>query len=359
MRFGFTYDLRDDYLAEGYGAEETAEFDRPDTIDGIAGALAELGHEVVRVGHIRDLVARLAAGERWDMVFNIAEGLIGPGREAQVPALLDAWRIPYTFSGPVELALTLDKALTKLVVREAGIPTPAFAVVRGPEDVARVRLPWPLFCKPVAEGTGKGIGPDSRVESLAELEQVCRRLLAAHDSPAGLAAGKPRLRRGPEEEFLPDSGTDSRRVAPVLVETFLPGREFTVGITGTGPSARVLGVMEVVFTDQAGTDIYGYAIKQDYVGRVEYRLAEDAVARRAGETALAGYCALGCRDAGRVDLRCDAAGEPCFLEVNALPGLNPVHSDLPIMCRLRGIGFRELIGMIVDSALARWGREGG
>jgi len=326
MRVGFTYDLRDDYLAEGHGAEETAEFDRPDTIDGIASALAELGHEVVRIGHCRNLVGRLAAGERWDLVFNIAEGMHGFGRESQVPALLDVYRIPYTFSGPMVLALTLHKALTKRVVRDAGLATPDFIQVRREDDLARVNLSFPLFAKPVAEGTGKGISPDSRVTDPAALRAVCLGLLARHDQP-------------------------------VLVETFMPGREFTVGVVGNGPGARALAVMEVEFTDRAGIDIYGYGIKQDYEGRVEYRLVDDAPARRAAATALAAYRVLGCRDAARVDLRCDAAGEPNFLEVNALAGLNPVHSDLPIMCRLKGIGFRELVGMILDSALTRLGRE--
>jgi D-alanine-D-alanine ligase len=326
MKVGFTYDLRDDYLAAGYGAEETAEFDRPVTIAGIADALGALGHDVVRIGSLPGLVGRLAAGERWDLVFNIAEGMAGFGREVQVPALLDAYGIPYTFSGPMVLSLTLHKALTKLVVREAGLPTPDFAVVHRPEEAAQVRLRYPLFAKPVAEGTGKGIGPDSRVGDPAELAAICRRLLDRYDQP-------------------------------VLVETFLPGREFTVGIVGTGTAARGLGVMEVVFTDRAGTDIYGYGIKQDYEGRVEYRLADDGPARQAGEVALAAWRALGCRDAGRIDLRCDPAGNPAFLEVNALPGLNPVDSDLPIMCRLGGTGFGELIRDIVASARARSGRE--
>ena len=321
-----TYDLREDYLAEGYSAEATAEFDRPDTIDGIDNALRALGHDIVRIGHCRNLVRRLAAGERWDLVFNIAEGVSGFGREAQVPALLDVYRIPYTFSGPVVLSLTLHKALTKRVVRDAGIPTPDFCQVRRPADIEEVDLPFPLFCKPVAEGTGKGISPDSRVEDRDALRRECLRLLEAHDQP-------------------------------VLVETFMPGREFTVGITGTGPAARVLGVMEVAFTSRAGTDIYGYGIKQDYEGRVEYRLVDDPPARQAAESSLAAYRVLGCRDGGRVDLRCDAAGVPGFLEINALPGLNPVHSDLPIMCRLQGTSFDELVRMFMESALARQFRE--
>src|SRR5687768_9851913 len=129
MKIGLTYDLRQEYLAAGYSEIETAEFDRPDTIDGIDNALRELGHETDRIGHVRQLVERLASGDRWDLVFNICEGMYGRGREAQVPALLDAYDIPYTFSDPLVMALSLDKGLTKTVVRSAGIATPDFAVV--------------------------------------------------------------------------------------------------------------------------------------------------------------------------------------------------------------------------------------
>src|SRR5688500_10117402 len=113
MRIGLTYDLRDEYLAAGYSAEETAEFDRPDTVAALEDALRQLGHAPDRVGHVRQLAARLAAGDRWDLVFNICEGLSGVAREAQVPALLDAFDLPYTFSDPLRMALCLHKGLTK------------------------------------------------------------------------------------------------------------------------------------------------------------------------------------------------------------------------------------------------------
>ncbi|MBE0557918.1 MAG: D-alanine--D-alanine ligase, partial [Proteobacteria bacterium] len=132
MKIGMTYDLRDDYLAEGYGEEETAEFDHPKTIAAIEEALNDLDYETDRIGHIRALAMRLVAGERWDLVFNIAEGLRGFGREAQVPALLDAYDIPYTFSDPLLLTLTLHKGMTKRVIRDLRIPTPAFAVIESP-----------------------------------------------------------------------------------------------------------------------------------------------------------------------------------------------------------------------------------
>ncbi len=164
MRIGLTYDLRDDYLAQGYSEEQTAELDRPETMDALADALQRLGHQPQRIGNLEQLARRLLAGERWDLVFNIAEGLHGPGRESQVPALLDAWRIPYTFSDPVVLGVALHKAFAKHVVRDCGVPTADFAVVETPEHVGTVELPYPLFAKPLAEGTSRGIDPASRVQ---------------------------------------------------------------------------------------------------------------------------------------------------------------------------------------------------
>jgi len=153
MKIGLTYDLRQDYLAEGYSEEETAEFDQPVTIDGIDEALVQLGYETDRIGNAKRLISRLAQGDRWDLVFNFAEGFYGIAREAQVPAILDVYNIPYTLSDPVILSLALHKGLTKTGVRQGGIATPDFAVVERPEEIDAIVLPFPLFAKPVAEGT--------------------------------------------------------------------------------------------------------------------------------------------------------------------------------------------------------------
>src|ERR1700733_4643037 len=165
MRIGVTYDLRSDYLALGYGEEETAEFDAEETIAAICDALSGLGHTPERIGGIRPLTEKLAAGARWDAVFNICEGLKGVAREAQVPALLEAYDIPYVFSDPLTLALCLDKALTKRVLRDAGVPTADFAVIESQADIDAIQLPFPLFLKPVAEGSGKGVDVRSHVEN--------------------------------------------------------------------------------------------------------------------------------------------------------------------------------------------------
>ncbi|HEM45681.1 MAG TPA: D-alanine--D-alanine ligase, partial [Alphaproteobacteria bacterium] len=154
---GLVYDLRADYLAEGFGEEEVAEFDMDDTIDELERAIASLGYGTDRIGNAWALCRRLVRGDRWDLVFNIAEGLAGRSREAQVPCLLELYGVPYTFSDPLVCAATLDKAVAKTIVHAAGLHTPRFAVVRSVSDAALVTLPFPLFAKPLAEGTGKGI----------------------------------------------------------------------------------------------------------------------------------------------------------------------------------------------------------
>jgi D-alanine-D-alanine ligase len=325
MLVGLTYDLRADYLAAGYSEEQTAEFDRPDTIDALAGAVGGLGHPVDRIGNARRLIERLARGDRWDLVLNIAEGLHGVAREAQVPAILDVYEIAYTFSDPLVMALALDKGLAKVVVRDAGVPTPDFAIVRSVADAAGIDMGWPLFAKPLAEGTGKGITPASKIHDRQLLAEVCRDLLI-------------RFRQ------------------PVLVERYLPGREFTIGLVGTGPEAEALGTLEIVLRPEAEKDVYSYANKERSEELIEYRLVRpenDPEVSQAERLALQAWQALGCRDAGRVDLRSDASGRPQFLEVNPLAGLHPTHSDLPMLCTALGIPYQKLIERIIDSAAQR------
>jgi D-alanine-D-alanine ligase len=322
MRVGITYDLRDDYVAMGLGEEEIAEFDRPDTIAAIDFTLQELGYTTERIGSLRSLIPRLTRGDRWDLVFNVAEGRQGYGREAQVPALLDAYQIPYTFSDPLALTLTLHKGMAKHVVRGSGVPTPDFVVVKTEQDLNGVDLPFPLFVKPVAEGTGKGISAASRVNSRSELVFQGTRLLSAYRQP-------------------------------VIVETYLPGREFTVGVVGTDGQARAVGIMEVVLKDHAEPHAYTYRNKEYCEEFVEYHPVDQPLAKEASAVALAAWRALEGRDAGRIDVRADGAGSVHFLEANPLPGLHPEHSDLPILCTMAGISYRELLGWIMASAMER------
>lgn len=326
MRIGFVYDLRDDYRALGYSDEETAEFDSVETIEAIEAAMTRLGHLVVRVGHGRELARRFVAGERFDLVFSIAEGLKGRSREAQVPALCELFDQPYVFSDPLTMAVTLDKAVAKRIVRDAGIPTAPFLVFERDGQDLSGWTHYPAFVKPLAEGTGKGCEKASMVSDLAGLEAAARSILARYRQPA-------------------------------LIESYLPGREFTVGILGTGEAARVVGVLEIVLLTQAGADagVYSYLNKEECERLVEYRKANDAEAMRAADRALAAHIALDCRDAARHDLRSDARGEPVFLEVNPIAGLHPSHSDLPILAEQHGMAYDDLLRQIIDSAAHRYG----
>src|SRR6185503_15582681 len=322
MLIGLTYDLRQEYLDAGYSELETAEFDRPDIIEAIERTLQELGHETDRIGRVTSLVERLARGDRWDLVYHIAEGLRGIGREAQVPALLDAYDIPYTYSDPLVNSLSLHKGMTKRVIRDLGLPTPRFHIVETDSDVNDVDLGYPLFAKPVAEGTSKGVTQDSKIRNKAGLAATCRQLLADYKQP-------------------------------VLVEEFLPGSEFTVGMVGTGDDAEVVAVMEVILLSKAEQEVYTYTNKELCEDRVKYVLAQGAVAKEAAELALAAYRGMGCRDAGRVDVRADADGKLSFIEINPLAGIHPEHSDLPIMATLAGWSYLKLVGRIVASASKR------
>ena len=278
LRVGLVYDAREDYLANGFSEEQVAEFDMRDTIDHLAAAIRRCGCTVEFIGNAHALNRKLVRGARWDLVFNIAEGVDGRSREAQVPCLLELYRVPYTFSDPLTCAVTLDKAVAKRIVRDAGHATAPFAVVRTPADVRGVRLACPLFVKPLAEGTGKGITQASRIDSHAALERACRTLMRRYRQP-------------------------------VLVEQFLPGREFTVGMVGTGGAARVIGTIEIEIVARGNRAIYSYETKEECESQCRYTTPAPSRLLRAVEAlALACYRTLECRDGGRVDIRLDAKG---------------------------------------------------
>ena len=258
-------------------------------------------------------------------MFNICEGMYGIAREAQVPALLEAYDIPCTFADPVVMSVCLHKGLTKTLIENAGLPTPRFVVVETLAAVERVDLPFPLFAKPIAEGTGKGVSPASCISSLAELRDVCGPLL---------------------QKFR----------QPVLVESYLSGREFTVGILGSDNEARVLGTLEIVLLSDAEPGAYSYVNKERCEELVRYDLVRpdnDPEVADAERIALAAWQKLKGRDGGRIDLRSDGSGQPSFIEANPLAGLHPEHSDLPMIATKVGMSYQELIRQIVESASKR------
>ena len=321
MKIGITYDLRSDFLKQGYGIERKAEFEKESTIEGIEKAINLMEHQTERIGNFQDLMKCLLNGKRWDMVFNIAEGLYGDGRESLVPALLDAYKIPYTFSSPTTLGISLNKAFAKQIVRAAGVNTPSYFVVTDESDIANITLDYPLFAKPISEGTGKGIDSNSFIQSKKELEDVCNYLLKTFDQP-------------------------------VLVEEFLPGREFTVGVLGSGKNAFVPGAMEIQYKKHVES-IYSYENKENFEKIIDYIPVEGEIMQECAQLALKVWRSLRCFDGGRVDMRIDKHGKMSFIEVNPLAGLNPIISDLPILCKLNGMDYQHIIEAIVNSAIKR------
>lgn len=321
MKIGLTYDLRSDYLRQGYSEEETAEFDKESTILGIEQAIQNAGHETVRIGNAKNLMKALLKSETWDMVFNIAEGLYGEGRESLVPAILDAYKIPYVFSGPVTLGISLNKAYAKQIVKASGVNTPAFSVVSKIEDLKKIDLEYPLFAKPISEGTGKGIDAKSFIKTKVQLEEVCKNLLYQFNQP-------------------------------VLVEEYLPGREFTVGVLGSGKHAFVPGAMEIIYNDNTH-NFYSYENKENWEGRINYTAVIGELLEQCKDVALNAWKALNCYDGGRVDVKIDRFGKMSFIEVNPLAGLNPTISDLPILCGLNKMSYQDIIDTILKSAIQR------
>ena len=327
MKIGITYDLKETYLKEGYSCEEVAEFESNETIDALEQAILKLGHTPDLIGNAKSLLLQIAGGNKWDLVFNICEGLEGYSREAQVPAILDLYKIPYTFSDPLVLSIALHKEMTKRIMRDLGIPTAPFAVVQSLDDIKAINLNFPLFAKPIAEGTSKGV-MESKITSQDQLRKACEQLIV-------------------------------RFKQPVLVEEYLPGREFTVGVLGSGSKARTLGVMEILISNKGDNDFYSYDLKTgpDWAKYFDCRLEEGALADACAEIALKAWRGLGCCDAGRVDLRLGADGTPNFIEVNPLAGLRPGYSDLAVMAGKQGMSYIDLIQAILDSAISRVERK--
>lgn len=318
---GLAYNVRAPGATEE--SDEDAEFDTPDTISAIRDAIASYGHEVLDLEATPQLPARLPeAGV--DVVFNIAEGIEGRARESQVPALLELLGIPYTGSDPTALALALDKGLAKRLVAQAGIATPPSVLMVTGKERLPPELTFPAVIKPLHEGSSKGIVEKGVVREESELREQARAF------------------------------ADLYRQA-VLVESFLPGREFTVGLIGER-RPRVLPPLEVVFTDPDDPHpIYSFArkfagthVRSEVPARVD-----EGLARELSRAARLVFSVLGCRDVARVDFRLDAQGRVSFIECNPLPGLAPGFSDLCLIADAAGLEYRALIGSILAPALRR------
>jgi len=309
-----------------------AEWDEQGTIDAVAAALSTIG-EVVLLEANETFPERLRAA-RPDFVFNVAEGLYGPNREGHVPAICEFYGIPYHASDPLSLSLCLHKGRTKEMLLQHGVPTAPFTIARTRDDARNVTLPFPLFAKPCFEGSGKGVTVQSLCQNRAELVARVEALLDTYKQP-------------------------------VLIETWLPGLEFTVAVIGNGEEARCLPIVGMNFDvlPAGAPPIYGYEAKWlwDTIANplqlfeCPARVPEELT--RAIETAaLAAYRALECRDWCRIDFRCDGVGRPMVVELNPLPGILPDPMDnscFPKAARAAGMTYDDLIRTVADIAWRR------
>ncbi len=328
MQIGIAYDLRSDFaLEKSAPVDRLEEYDSQETVDAIARALASAGHEPRLLGGGRRFIENLLRHPP-ELVFNIAEGWETRSREAHVPAVCEMLRVPFTHSDPLTLALTLDKPMTKRVAASHGVPTAAFAVIEKLGDLETAKLPpLPLFVKPAAQGSSMGVRKTSRVTTREQLEKEVARCLE-----------------------------DYRQ--PVLVESFLPGVELTVGLIGNGDGIEVLGVMEIApRTVKPEEFVYGLETKRAYLTEVDYHIPPRSVTaekrREIEQVAIAAFRALGCRDIARFDIRLDARGVPTFIEVNPLPGLSPVSGDVVLLSKANGWTYEKLVNRVVEEAAVR------
>jgi D-alanine-D-alanine ligase len=324
IKVGLTYNLKRTVAKHADDDDSDAEFDSPSTIDAIADAIASHGHDVVKIEAGPELPSVISSMPL-DLVFNIAEGIHGRTRESQIPSILELLSIPYVGSDPATLSICLDKVLAKKMVREVGIHTAGFMVMRTGNERISKDLKFPVILKPVAEGSSKGVMGINVVEDETRLRELARNMISKYHQP-------------------------------VLVEEYLDGREFTVGLLGE-VRPRVLPPMEVIFNN---TDdrfhVYSFehklatsnAVRYEAPAKVDYHLMKslEQVARNA-------FCALGCRDVARIDLRMDAKNHIHFIECNPLPGLTPGWSDLCIISEAVGMDYRTLIGEIMAPSIRR------
>jgi D-alanine-D-alanine ligase len=319
LRVGLAFNMK--RIESQGGDDREAEYDAPETIQAITRAIESHGHVVVPLEATQEF-PRALMSSNVDVVFNIAEGMSGRSREAQVPSLCELRGIPYTGSDSATLSICLDKALAKRLLVD--VDTPAFQLLTtGREKLRPFR--YPVIAKPNQEGTSKGITKKCVCDDEASLREIARELIEKYGQPA-------------------------------LVEEYVVGRELTVGLLGER-RPRVLPPMEVVFLTQGERPVYDYECKQHWQEHVRYdcppNLTKDEL--RAVERACrTTFMTLGCRDVARIDLRLAADGRVYILEVNPLPGLTPDYSDLCLIANGAKIDYRTLIGEILSGAIKRW-----
>ena len=335
---------------EGMTPDYWDDLDSEGTIEALARALETRGHRVTFLEGDVTLYDNLRRVKP-DICFNICEGHFGDAREAQVPAMLEMLRIPYTGSRVLTLALALDKPMTKRVLHYHGLPTPSFQTFERVDEPLDPDMRFPLFVKPSREGTGMGVSADSIVRDEGQLRQQVGRILERYDQPA-------------------------------LVEHFVEGREVTVGVVGnlSSPVARRVPQDEeapriqrgLTFLPPLEVDMTAYPTEEAgiYTSRMKVEMAHefhylcpaplsDEQVEELNWLTAATFRVTDCLDVARVDFRLDASDgdKPYILEVNPLPGLNPGYSDLCLEAAAAGWDYEELVNRILEEAAERYGLE--
>ena len=329
MRIGLSYDLKQQAeQSEGLPDDAFEEYDSYETIEALSAVITSAGHQVMMLGGGSDFISCVLR-EKPDFVFNIAEGHGNyRSREAQVPSVLETLGIPYSGSDPLSLSVCLEKSLTKQLVAAAGVATPRWHVIN---DINELKdcdwgsFPFPVFIKPVHEGSSKGIRNASRVDDTAMLKEVVEQQLRLYDQP-------------------------------VMVEQYISGDEVTVGLIGNNP-ASVIGVMRVVPRYNTSDFVYSLEIKRNWQEMVQYECPADldaSILQKIEGSSLLAFKTLGILDFARMDFRVAYDGTPYFLEVNPLPGLNPKSGDYVILSQAMGWSYEKLIRTVLETAMERY-----
>ncbi|MBI1992354.1 MAG: ATP-grasp domain-containing protein [Candidatus Omnitrophica bacterium] len=325
LRVGLTYNVKSEYVLKPDDPPDLiAEFDHEETVAHIEAALREGGHQVIRIGNARRLLERMGHVSV-DIVFNIAEGYEGRNRESQAPILLEMLRIPYVGADGLTLGLTLDKVLTKKVLVAERIPTPRYVEVYDPDALWQVDLTYPLIVKLRCEGSSKGLTPKSVVDTPEELRRQVAHLAQTYKG------------------------------APIFIEEFIEGEEFTVAIIGN-EHPELYPACQVMLDGKTdlGRNFFHFAYLRSGSDYVCPAPIPDALARKMHELALRTYQTVECRDFGRVDFRVDRKGHPYVLEINPLPSLS-TEDVFSYIAKSKGLTHYQIINRILNAALVRYG----
>src|SRR3989339_106023 len=326
LKIGFTYDAKNDYpLHPGDNPDKYAEFDSEDTIREITDALKTSGHQIVRVGNIRSFIKQVNAGEKYDFIFNICEGIKGRNRESQAPAVFEVYDTPYSGSDALTMGLTLDKTMAKRILQYHGLKTPNFIAVKSVEELSpkKFKLRFPIIVKPSLEGTSKGISRESLCRNFTQLKKRAEWLLETYKQPA-------------------------------LIEEFIIGYEFTVPVLGNDPP-KVLPIVQTAISGKTdlGDDFYTQSrVDSTDINYLCPAEIDKELEEKINTLVLESYKALGCHDVSRIDIRVDYNNEPYFLECNPLPNIGRIDV-FPLVAKAMGITYEQLLCLVLDASLKR------